>query len=215
MHGCKTLQVSRYLYLISAALSSLPSTFTWPLSATYHPTFRAAMSAKRRDDAAEDGSNKRKKISLADSVDVNAVMSSEGPIVSVVVLRATGECEELVMDMSPKLQAVAKELGGKVGFLGQWETLEVVLINRADQDDESIPMNVHTLQPPFHDAEVRGDILLMKNNEEGLPTNFSLQEYTDFQKLVIEKWEPGEDNSEQGKSRYTGRLCPHMALIVG
>ena len=113
------------------------------------------MSAKRRDDAAEDGSNKRKKISLADSVDVNAVMSSEGPIVSVVVLRATGECEELVMDMSPKLQAVAKELGGRVGFLGQWETLEVVLINRADQDDESIPMNVHTLQPPFHDAEVR------------------------------------------------------------
>ena len=172
------------------------------------------MSAKRRDDAAEDGSNKRKKISLADSVDVNAVMSSEGPIVSVVVLRATGECEELVMDMSPKLQAVAKELGGRVGFLGQWETLEVVLINRADQDDESIPMNVHTLQPPFHDAEVRGDILLMKNNEEGLPTNFSLQEYTDFQKLVIEKWEPGEDNSEQGKCRFTGRLCPRIVCIV-
>lgn len=161
------------------------------------------MSTKRgsAEGNGEDVVAKRGKVSLADSVDVNAVMSSEGPIVSAVILRANGECEELVMDMSPKLQLVAKELGCNVGFLGQWETLEVVLVTRTDQDNESIPLNTHTLQPPFHDAEVRGDILLMKNNEEGIPVDFTLKEYQEFQQLVIEKWEPGEALSDEGKSK--------------
>lgn len=154
------------------------------------------MSLKRSSsDGASDGSNKKGKVSLADSVDVNAVMTSEGPIVTVVILRCNGESEELVLDMSPKLQLVSKEIGGPVGFLGQWETLEVVLIMRNNQDDEDLPLNTHTLQPPFHDAVIRGDILLMRNDEDGLPVNFSLTEYEEFQKLVIEEWEPGEGHS--------------------
>lgn len=162
-----------------------------------------AMSTKRvsADGNCEDVSAKRGKISLADSVDVNAVMSSEGPVVSTVILRANGESEEHVIDMSPKLQLVAKILGSSVGFLGQWETLEVVLIMRVDQDNEKIPMNVHTLQPPFHEAEVRGDILLMRNNDEGIPVDFTLKEYQEFQQLVIEKWEPGEALSDEGMSK--------------
>lgn len=146
--------------------------------------------------------NKRVKPTItADTVDVNAVMTSEGPIVTAVVLRTNGECEELVLDMSPKLQLVAKELRGSVGFLGQWESLEVVLIMRADQDDNSFDMNSHKLQPPFDEAEVRGDILLMRNDEEGIPANFTVTEYQAFQKLVIPKWEPGDqdDGDDDGE----------------
>lgn len=146
--------------------------------------------------------NKRSKPTItADTVDVNAVMTSEGPIVTVVVLRTNGECEELVLDMSPKLQLVAKELRGSVGFLGQWESLEVVLIMRADQDDSSFDMNSHKLQPPFDEAEVRGDILLMRNDEDGIPANFTLTEYHEFQELVIPKWEPGgqDDGDDDGE----------------
>jgi Family of unknown function (DUF5880) len=153
---------------------------------------------KRKESNGQGGQSsdcKRGKISIADSVDVNAVMATEGPIVTVVMLRAGGECEEVVIDMSPKLQLVAKQLGGRVGFLGQWESLEVVLVIRGDQTDENIQMNAHVLQPPFHNAKVRGDILLMRNDEEGIPVNFSIAEYKDFQKLDIEKWEPA-DNSD-------------------
>lgn len=146
-------------------------------------------------------STKRGKISIADSVDVNAVMATEGPIVSIVMLRAAGECEEVILDMSPKLQLVAKELGGRVGFLGQWESLEVVLVIRGDQTDENVQMNAHELQPPFHNAKVRGDILLMRNDAEGTPVNFSIEEYKAFQKLDIEKWEPADhsdDDDDEG-----------------
>lgn len=153
------------------------------------------------DHGGQGGCNKRGKISLADSVDVNAVMASEGPIVTIVMLHAGGECEEVILDMSPKLQLVAKQLGGRVGFLGQWESLEVVLVIRGDQTDGNILMNTHILQPPFHNAKVRGDILLMRNNEDGIPVNFSIEEYKAFQKLILEKWEPADlsdddDNNE-------------------
>jgi hypothetical protein len=133
---------------------------------------------KRKESNGQGGQSsdcKRGKISIADSVDVNAVMATEGPIVTVVMLRAGGECEEVIIDMSPKLQLVAKQLGGRVGFLGQWESLEVVLVIRGDQTDENIQMNAHVLQPPFHNAKVRGDILLMRNDEEGIPVNFRLR----------------------------------------
>ena len=156
------------------------------------------MSSKRKSGATAEQANcqKRGKPTIAaDTVDVNAVMTSEGPIVTAVVLRANGEYEELVLDMSPKLQLVAKELGGSVGFLGQWESLEVVLIMRADQDDSSFDVNKHKLQPPFDEAEVRGDILLMRNDEEGIPANFTLAEYNAFQKLDIPKWEPGDQDT--------------------
>jgi Family of unknown function (DUF5880) len=155
------------------------------------------MSSKRKSGATAEQANgqKRGKPTIADTVDVNAVMTSEGPIVTAVVLRANGEYDELVLDMSPKLQLVAKELGGSVGFLGQWESLEVVLIMRADQDDSSFDVNKHKLQPPFDEAEVRGDILLMRNDEEGIPANFTLAEYNAFQKLDIPKWEPGDQDS--------------------
>jgi Family of unknown function (DUF5880) len=156
------------------------------------------MSSKRKSGATAEQANgqKRGKPTIAaDTVDVNAVMTSEGPIVTAVVLRANGEYEELVLDMSPKLQLVAKELGGSVGFLGQWESLEVVLIMRADQDDSSFDVNKHKLQPPFDEAEVRGDILLMRNDEEGIPANFTLAEYNAFQKLDIPKWEPGDQDA--------------------
>ena len=162
------------------------------------------MSTNKRSSATAEQThgNKRGKPTIAaDTVDVNAVMTSEGPIVTAVVLRTNGECEELVLDMSPKLQLVAKELRGSVGFLGQWESLEVVLIMRADQDDSSFDMNSHKLQPPFDEAEVRGDILLMRNDEEGIPANFTVTEYHAFQKLVIPKWEPGDqdDGDDDGE----------------
>ena len=166
------------------------------------------MSSKRRfnANAEQTNGNKRGKSTIsADTLDVNAVMTSEGPIVTAVILRANGEYVELVLDMSPKLQLVAKELRGSVGFLGQWESLEVVLIMRADQDDTSFDVNLHKLQPPFDDAQVRGDILLMRNDEEGIPANFTLTEYHAFQKLVIPKWEPGNQDAGDDDGQIISR----------
>ena len=173
------------------------------------------MAPKRAStDASDSGAGvKRGRKSLADSVDVTAVMSSEGPIVTVVMLRADGSMEEIVLDMSPKLQLVAKEIGGSVGFLGQWEMLEVVLVIRGDQDDEKVAINSHKLQPPFHDASVRGDIMLMRNNEEGIPVDFTLKEYQTFQQLVIEEWQPADGNSDVNDGGAAMTKCQNCSII--
>lgn len=45
----------------------------------------------------------------------------------------------------------------------------MILVLRNAQDDETLPVNKHILQPPFHEDVIRGDIVLMRNNEEGIP----------------------------------------------
>jgi hypothetical protein len=86
-----------------------------------------------------------------------------GPIVLVVILRTNGEMEEKSIDMTPKKDLVKQEIGGRpITFLGQWQMLDVVIVINAEQDSEDVPTNTHKLQPPFNDAEVKGDMLLMR-----------------------------------------------------
>lgn len=86
------------------------------------------------------------------------------------------------VDTTPKKRSVEKLLGGPITFLGQYEDLGIVVIalrcNNVDRDhslsagrtasenlidDGNLPtLNPHKLQPPLHDLEVRGDILLMR-----------------------------------------------------
>jgi len=88
-------------------------------------------------------------------------MKSEGPIVDAVVLSAAGNVKAIRLDTTPKNQMVAKTLGGPFTFLGQYEDEGLMLMIRRDPDD-SLPTNPHKLQPPFHDATVQGDILVLK-----------------------------------------------------
>jgi len=85
--------------------------------------------------------------------------------------------EEVEVDTTPKKQAVAQLLGGPITFLGQYEEEGVMLMVRRPTEEEEqeeeedddhenkeapLQLNPHTLQPPFDDVDVRGDILIMK-----------------------------------------------------
>ena len=130
-------------------------------------------------------------------LDIKAIMTAEGPICQCVVLRATGAMEEIFLDFSPKERNVEKTLGGPVTFLGQWEDIEVIIVERKDQDDESLPISVHKMQPPFHEAEIRGDLLLYRCDDTGLPEDFNLEEYEDWQKVVIEPGDNDDDDEDE------------------
>ena len=52
------------------------------------------------------------------------------------------------------------------------------------------------LQPPFNTMEIRGDLLLMRTNDDGEPENFDLEEYKDWQSLVIPDWEENDDDED-------------------
>jgi hypothetical protein len=129
----------------------------------------------------------------ANALIIQALMKL-GPIVAVVILRTNGEMEEKQIDMTPKMDLVKQEIGGRpITFLGQWEMLDVVIVINADQELAELPMNAHKLQPPFNIAEVKGDMLLMRSDDSGEPVDFTLLEYKDFQALThkeIEDWVP-------------------------
>lgn len=81
---------------------------------------------------------------------------------------------EINVDTTPRKSQVNSILGGPFTFLGQYEEEGIVVMirrprpdyvdgvdeDKADNDD--LPVNPHRLQPPFHNAVVRGDILLMR-----------------------------------------------------
>ena len=81
---------------------------------------------------------------------------------------------EINVDTTPRKSQVNSILGGPFTFLGQYEEEGIVVMIRRprpdyvdgedgdEADDDDLPFNPHRLQPPFHNAVVRGDILLMR-----------------------------------------------------
>jgi len=76
---------------------------------------------------------------------------------------------EIQVDTTPKKQMVSQILGGPFTFLGQYEDEGIVVIVRRPatedvegEDESDLVLNPHVLQPPLHNAEVYGDILLMR-----------------------------------------------------
>eukprot|EP00957_Ditylum_brightwellii_P024771 1871950-Ditylum_brightwellii.AAC.1 len=102
---------------------------------------------------------------------------------------------------------VSKILGGPFTFLGQYEDEGImIMVRRADnsqseEGEENLPpLNLHKLQPPFHNAEVRGDILLMRvapTNEEDDDANEDIDDKEDVDNAEKEgKIESNEEESE-------------------
>jgi hypothetical protein len=106
--------------------------------------------------------------------DLKKILNSTGPIVNAVLLSAGEGVKDMKVDTTPKKQMVQEILGGPFTFLGQYEDEGIVLMVRKEQLD-ALPANPHKLQPPFHEAAVRGDILALKvapeDTEDGEDTS--------------------------------------------
>ena len=144
--------------------------------------------------SASERPTKRAKVSPSSTVDgvemptmsaemLSEMLSSEGPVVKAVVLRATGEAEELSFDSTPAKNEAAKILGGSATFVGQFPAVNVIVMRLRDAGSAT-PVSKHSaaLAPPLHalEAPVRGDMLLVRMDDEGEPADFTLSEYTAF-----------------------------------
>merc|ERR1711935_1012588 len=89
------------------------------------------------------------------NVDINAIVSSEGPVVAVVILLADGS-------------VIEEEVDG------------VVVVIRKDAKEMGHALSKHKLQPPFRNDDIYGDALLMRSDFEGNPIPFSKAEYDMF-----------------------------------
>eukprot|EP01083_Nonionella_stella_P059904 156710_1 len=119
--------------------------------------------------------------SALSSENLAKIMKEEGPIVQGVLLKHNGDIEEMALDMTPRKNLVAKILGGTVSFVGQFPTLEVVVM-KLREPGADVATNMHKLQPPLHKATVKGDMLLVRMNESAIPVDFTKAEYDAFMK---------------------------------
>ena len=137
------------------------------------PTTGSAASSKARHDSkpsAQD-SDERNDNDDDNDIDNNDDKTSSSKTVLIDLI------EEIMVDTTPKKQMVAQVIGGPFTFLGQYEDEGIIVIVRRPEDMEGsdddededgdgegsdVLVNPHELQPPLHNLEVRGDILLMR-----------------------------------------------------
>ena len=101
----------------------------------------------------------------ASGLNISTILNSKGPIINAVLLKAdddTTVVEDIQIDTTPKKQMVQQILGGPFTFLGQYEDEGIILCIRRDQEFDGLTTNKHKLQPPFHEASVNGDIVILK-----------------------------------------------------
>jgi|AntRauTorckE5430_2_1112549.scaffolds.fasta_scaffold00749_2 hypothetical protein len=121
--------------------------------------------------------------------------------------------EEIEVDTTPKKQMVAQVIGGPFTFLGQYEDEGIVVIIRRPEDVEAsvgegveVATNPHELQPPLHNAEVKGDILLLR---------VAATEEEEVEEVGIEKTNGINDAKEGDSSATAGCEETQAATIAG
>jgi hypothetical protein len=146
--------------------------------------------SKRPNDFDEDLPAGKVAKSLADGS-----ADSANEIYTSVLLRTDGSIEEV----RTSLADANKMLGdGEFQFLGGWAENNTIMLVNADQTNEDLDLNGNKLQPPFHKHAIRGNILVIKTDDNGNRADFGLSEYKFFQSLEIEEWELGDDDDDEG-----------------
>jgi hypothetical protein len=111
---------------------------------------------------------------------ISQILNSDGPTVSCVYIPGeTGIAVEIQLDMTPKVAAPAKQLGGSPTFAGTINSLDVVIMCLREPDMGTKP-NQHVLPAPMDTAEIPGPILMIRMDENSEPQHFTLNEYNAY-----------------------------------
>lgn len=121
-----------------------------------------------------------------------------GSVVKCIILQSSGALEEVSLDLSPTLGQIDEVVGGTPRLEYAFESSGISVIScKSHQEDESIPVNKHKMQPPLKHAALRGDILLVKKNASCGPDNLTAQEWQEFMALDIPDDEDIEGDDEE------------------
>ena len=85
--------------------------------------------------------------------------------------------------MTPRLNTVSKLLGAQATFIGQFPSIDLMIMKVRDPQSPELPANAHSLPKPFEKVKVRGDILLVRMNKDSVPESFTKAE---FERFLIE-----------------------------
>jgi hypothetical protein len=105
----------------------------------------AAAAKKGKASEAEHEQVSASLLSSLSADNISSLMSQEGPVVKVVLLKEDGTSEELDADMSPKKATPQAILGGLATFLGQVPEQNVIIMMRREDTASDLPENQHKL----------------------------------------------------------------------
>ena len=97
-------------------------------------------------------------------------------VVSAVLLKADGTCEEIKYNTSSKQANTL--VNGRPTIIGELEDIQVIIVRSLSSCG---PLNKHILPVPFCNKKYNGDYLLYRVNVEGNPINLSLKDYKNYE----------------------------------
>ena len=110
--------------------------------------------------------------------------------VKCVVLRASGEIEEIVIDQ----RNIKDVIQGVPTIVGGVRALDIMAVARRDNKGKK---NAHKLPDTF-DANIKGDIVLLKTAEDATPLDFAKKAWTEWVAAgMVDDAAEEEDRAEQ------------------
>ena len=171
------------------------------------------------DDQKKPGSDHKNVIAAEDNEDDNDEKIDSPRTV------LTDLISEIQIDTTPKKQMVSQTLGGPFTFLGQYEEEGIMIMIRRPEDIEQtgadVVLNPHALQPPLHNAEVYGDILLMRiapidDEDEQVDNNDNEADAEDTKSSKFEEDEsaPAVDKDPSASASAAGTILPNEEFFL-
>ena len=99
---------------------------------------------------------------------------------AVLVSEEENSISEIDLDISSEKREIFKILKGPATIIGQCYDTNVVAIKcRHEETHFELMKNRNTLPKPFHEEkDIIGAVLLIRMNEDALPEDFTMSEYT-------------------------------------
>ena len=123
---------------------------------------------------------------------MKAMMSAPSEPVACVVLRASGEVQEVTIDQ----RKVNELLGGVPTVVGGARSLDVMAL--ALRDGKKAKKTKHTL-PDYFEENIKGDIVLVRTDEDAAPLPFTIKEYKEWADAGFPDSEQESDDEEEGE----------------
>ena len=124
---------------------------------------------------------------------IQACMAAPDTPVEVVMLRASGKKEELVVDQ----RKLSELLGGQPTVVGAVNVLDVQAVARRDGKGKKNPFKF----PEAFESPLKGDVVLFRTAEDASPMAFTVAEYDAW---VADGMPNPEDPDEEGADEESG-----------
>ena len=114
---------------------------------------------------------------LLNMEDIQKIMDESGPRVQTVMIQpqenqTDATISQMELDMTPSENKIVDAMGGSVTILGQYNDIDTVVLKLRNPGEKALK-NPHKLQPPLHNQEIYGPLLMVRMDADANPQDFT------------------------------------------